>query len=222
MATRQSTIVALYGDGKPAALRELVTDLQDGIVDAVGEHFAPRPVHDVHLTIVGLEIDHDAIDVVGLCRHLVRELTADPLAVRFGGVTDGDPRTDGRGRRLHERALVVAGPKVVLIGWPVGRDDEPTGRLDDLRRAAGRFGARHRYHATPAARDPDAYSVLGDLRPGGDTRRLDDGLRAGRSALARSCCRVRVAAADVRLATYLDPRLPGGSTISTPIAEVTP
>lgn len=214
----RATLVALYGHGKPAALRGLITSLQDRVADAVGDRFVPRPVADVHLTIVGLE--RDGIDVVGLCRHLEHELTAAPLTVRFGGVAEGDERVDGHGRRLFERALTAGPDKVALIGWPIGHDGGPTDRLDRIRRAAGRFGARHRYYDTPQSRDPDAYSVIGDLLPGVDAARLEEGARRCRSELARSTCRVSLSAADVRVATYLDPRLPAASTTSTSITDI--
>ena len=50
---RYATIVLLYGDDKPAELGFLLGDLQAGIAHAVGAHFLPRPVHDIHATLPG-------------------------------------------------------------------------------------------------------------------------------------------------------------------------
>jgi hypothetical protein len=224
---RYATIVALYGEGKPAGLRSLLVDVQAGIADAVGVHFRPRPVHDIHSTIIGLEsggpVAHDrvaiaGIDVNGLCRHLEDSLARSPLTLRFGRF--GDHGVSSRGSSLYQRTVVVSGDKVVLIGWPVTDRGDPTWRLDALRRELGRFGARHGYFQTPWSRDPDAYLVIGDLLDGWNAERLDACVQKCRAELSRTSCEVRLTAADVGLAIYTDTRLPADSTTVVALSEV--
>lgn len=218
-----STIVLLYGGGKPTALRSLLGDLQARITDAVGTHFLPRPVHDIHATLIGLEYGGPVtdgvvpgIDVDGLCRHLDETLTRSPLTLRFGGFADRGHGVASRGSSLYERTLTVSGNKVVLIGWPVDVHGEPTWRLEDLRRELGRFGARHRYHPTP---DPDAYMVVGELLDGWDAACLDARIERARAELSQRPCEVQVNGANAGLATYTDTRLPAESTVFVPLAE---
>jgi hypothetical protein len=210
---RYATIVLLYGGDKPVELRSLLGDVQDGIADAVSAHFLPRPVHD-HATLIGLEsggpVVGDAvagIDVDGLSRHVDETLTGSPLTLRFGGFTD----------RIHsERTLTVSGDKVVLIGWPVDGGAEPTGRIEELRRELGRFGARHRYHPAP---DPDAYLVIGELLDGWDKARLDAYVERCRSELSQKPCEVQVTGANASLAIYTDTKLPAESTTLVALSE---
>ena len=222
-----ATIVALYGERKPAELRSLLVNLQAGFADAVGVHFRPRPVHDIHSTIIGLEsggpVAHDrvavaGIDVIGLCRHLEDSLTRFPLTLRFGGFAEHG--VSSRGTSLYERMVVVSGDKVVLIGWPVTDRGEPTWRIDLLRRELGRFGARHGYFQTPWSRDPDAYLVIGDLLDGWNAARLDACVERCRAELSRTSYEVRLTAADVGLAIYTDTRLPADSTTVLALSEV--
>jgi hypothetical protein len=220
---RFGTIVLLYGGDKPAELRALLGDLQVDLADAVGAHFLPRPVDDIHATLIGLESGGPVtgrvvprIDVDGLCRHLDESLTRSPLKLRFGGFADRDHSVSSRGSSLYERALTVSGSKVVLIGWPVDGRGEPTWRLEELRRELGRFGARHRYHPTP---DPDAYLVIGELLDGWDPARLDICIERGRWELSQAPCEVQVTGANAGLAIYTDTRLPAESTVFVPHSE---
>lgn len=213
---RYATIVLLYGEDKPAELRSLLSGLQTGIADAVGPHFLPRPVHDIHATLIGLEsggaVVGDAvpgIDVDGLCRYLDETLTGSPLTLRFGGFADRAHSVSSRGSSLYERMLTVSGDKIVLIGWPVDGHGEPTWRIEELRRELGRFGARHHYHPAP---DPDAYLVIGELLDGWDGARMDACVERCRSELARTPCEVEVTGANAPLAVYTDTRLPAEST----------
>ena len=220
---RYATIVLLYGADKPAELRSLLGDLQARIADAVGAHFLPRPVPDIHATLIGLESGGSiadgavpGIDIDGLCRHLDETLTRSPLRLRFGGFTDRVHSVSSRGQSLYERALTVSGDKVVLIGWPVDGHGEPTWRIEELRRGLGRFGARHRYHPTP---DPDAYLVIGELLDGWDPARLDACVARCRSTLSRAPCEVQVSGVNAGLAIYTDTRLPAESTMLVPLSE---
>jgi hypothetical protein len=221
---RYATIVLLYGQDKPAELRSLLGDLQATIADEVGAHFLPRPVHDIHATLIGLESGGpiaegavSGVDVSGLCRHLDDSLTECPLTLRFGGFADRVHSVSSRGSSLYERMLTVSGDKVVLIGWPVDGRGEPTWRIEELRRELGRFGARHRYHPTP---DPDAYLVIGELLDGWDAARLDACVERCRSKLAQTHCEVQVNGANASLAIYADPRLPAESTMLVGLSEV--
>ena len=216
---RYATIVLLYGEDKPAELRSLLGDLQAGIADAIGVSFRPRPVHDVHATLIGLESGGPVaagVDVDGLCRHLEESLAESPLMLRFGGLADRVHTVSSRGSSLYERTLTVSGDKVVLIGWAVDGQGEPTWRLEDLRRELGRFGAKHHYHPTP---DPDAYMVIGELLDGWDAVRLDACVERRRSELSETFCEVPVTGAAVRVAIYTDTTLPAESTTLLALSE---
>ena len=215
---RDATIIAYYGADRPPPLTELLQALQERLGEGVGAAFRPRPLADVHATVVGLE-GAGKVDLPGLCGYLRERLTRFPLCVQFGGFADRDHRLTSRGSRLYDRMLTVRGDKVVLIGWPVDEAGEPTGELDALRRALGAFGAHHRYFDTPDATDPDAYMVLGELSAPQDGA-LAQCLAAGRTFLAATPCRVSLTADDVRLATYADPRLPAASTTTWPLGSV--
>jgi hypothetical protein len=217
--SRLATIVSFYGTDKPPQLTALIQTLQSRFVGAAGAFFRPRPAADVHATVIGLE-NGGNVDLVGLCDFLTEALTRSPLTLQFGGFADRDHRITSAGSRLYDRALSVGADKVVLIGWPIDAGGEPMDRLDVLRRALRRFGARHRYHDTPEARDPDAYMVIGDLMPGAPDAAVTACVDDGRALLARAACRVALTEDDVRLARYVDTRLPAASTRSWSLPEL--
>jgi hypothetical protein len=206
----RSTVVAWYGD-KPSDLAELVRRLQQETGRCCG--FVPRPVPDVHATILGLETAVAPRDLDGLLHHLVDAFDGDPLDIRFGGFGATDRRLTSRGRTLDERTLGVWGEKLVLIGWPV--TPAPSPRLAEIRRGCEEFGFRHKYD-----RDPDAYLVLGELDdPAGvDTAGLVERLRG---AVLTTPVRVRLDVDALALVEYVDPRLPAATSRRWPIATLT-
>jgi len=201
------TVVAFYGP-KPEPLAAFIDAVQRAFGAVLGDAFRPRPMDDVHATILGLEDAPDRADEVAA--FLAAELRAAPVDLRFGGFTAGDTSFLSRGRPLHERSVGLDGTRAVVIGWPVERG-RPTARLGELRRDCARFGVIHKYHRGTTALDPDAYLVIGAV----------DGPRPGAAdAVRRAIDRptsVRLTAEDVSLVRYVDPALPRASSTWRPI-----
>jgi len=196
------TVVAFYGS-KPEPLGALIDTVQRAFGAVLGDAFRPRPVDDVHATILGLEDAPDRADDVAA--FLAAELRAAPVDLRFGGFPVGDTSFLSRGRPLHERSVGLDGGRAVLLGWPFERG-RPTARLGELRRDCARFGVIHKYHRGTTALDPDAYLVVGAVdgpRPGA--------AEAVRMAIERPTS-VRLGAADLSLVRYVDPALPRESS----------
>jgi len=195
------TVVAFYGP-KPEPLRTLIGAVQQAFEAVLGAAFRPRPVDDVHATVLGLEDAPDRADDVAA--FLAAELRAAPLDLQFGGFRAGDTAfLLSRGRSLHERSV---GPDGVVLGWPVERG-RPTARLGELRRDCARFGVIHKYHRGTAALDPDAYLVVGAV----DAHRTGVAEAVRAAALERPTS-VRLTASDLALVRYADPALPRESS----------
>ena len=207
MSVDRLTVVAFYGP-KPEPLAAFIDAVQRAFGAVLGDAFRPRPMDDVHATILGLEDAPDRADEVAA--FLAAELRAAPVDLRFGGFPAGDTPFLSRGRPLHERSVGLDGTRAVVIGWPVERG-RPTARLGELRRDCARFGVIHKYHRGTTALDPDAYLVIGAV----------DGPRPGAAdAVRRAIDRptsVRLTAEDVSLVRYVDPALPRASSTWRPI-----
>ena len=204
-------MVAWYG-AKAAALSTLVEGLQRSAREICGPGFTPRPAADVHATVLGLETPTGARrDLDGLLRHLGQELGRAPLDVQFGGFAADDQRMFSRGATMHDRSLVLQGNTVVLVGWPV--TPAPSPRLGEIRRRCEQYGFRHKYHRQAEDLDADVYLVLGEVPdpvPPGLVERLRD-------AAPAAPVRVRLAADDVSLVEYVDPRLPRATSTTLPM-----
>jgi len=201
------TVVAFYGP-KPDALGALIGSVQQAFAEALGAAFRPRPVDDVHATVIGLEDAPGCADDVAA--FLAAELRRAPLELRFGGFS-AEETFRSRGRPLRERSALLDGERAVVIGWPV-EHGRPTARLGELRRDCARFGVIHKYHRGTTALDPDAYLVLGDA----DVARegVAEAVRA--TALGRPTS-VRLTASDVSVVEYADPALPRASSTWRPL-----
>lgn len=202
------TVVAFYGP-KPDALGALIGSVQQAFAEALGAAFRPRPVDDVHATVIGLE------DVPG-CADDVAAFLADelrrPLDLQFGGFSAGET-VRSRGRPLRERSALLDGERAVVIGWPV-EHGRPTARLGELRRDCARFGVIHKYHRGTTALDTDAYLVVGAVEPDVPRSGVVEAVRA--TALERPTS-VRLTASDVSLVRYVDPALPRESSTWRPL-----
>ena len=108
------TVVAFYGP-KPDALGALIGSVQQAFAEALAA-FRPRPVDDVHATVIGLEDAPGCADDVAA--FLAAELRRAPLELRFGGFS-GEETFRSRGRPLRERSALLDGERAVVIGWPV-------------------------------------------------------------------------------------------------------
>jgi hypothetical protein len=203
-------VVAFHGP-KREPLAGLLSAVQEQVGRALGGAYRPRPVDDVHATIIGLDRPAGDRDLPGLRDDLVRAFTEEPLTLQFGGFRGDDRRLPSRGRTLSERTLVVQGGRVVLVGLPVGpgADRVPLPRLGEIRRRGEARGFRHKYHPPGGPLDPDAYLVLGEL-----TGSAPSGPAVGAAdiaALARPTF-VRLGREDLTLVEYVDPALPRGTS----------
>ena len=230
---RHATIIAFYGDDKSTDLKKFILEIQRAVQQFCGNAFMPRPLGDIHATLIGIESvapltprnEFDElrasrfgnVDVVGLCEFLRQEIDSTCVRIQFGGFQDCDYPVSSRGARLFDRGFTINGDKVVLIGWPVDESCLPTDLLDRLRRGASNFGARHRYYQSPDDRDPDAYMVIGELTE--DYPRAAEVVDMMRAAVARSACKLRISAQDIRVAAYESPRLPAGSTSTEALSD---
>jgi hypothetical protein len=165
----RTAVVAQYG-AKPLVLAELIRKLQASIQSVLGDALIPRPIDDVHSTIVGLDVRASETpnrNLPGLLRYLQREFRRAPFTVQYGGFGPADRRMLSRGKIMHERSLTVNGDKVVLIGWAIlstaDADYTTTTRLASVRRGCEQFGVQHKYHTAPHVDDPDSYLVLGEV-----------------------------------------------------------
>lgn len=213
-ATR-SSIVAYY-DAMPAALGEVIRRVQGRAAEFLGAGFTPRPMAEVHATVIGLESSGDRrFDVGPLAGHLVRELADNPLEIRFGGFATDSGQLTSRDAPLHDRTFLVRGGNVVLVGWPVlGGAASPV--LADIRRGCEPFGVVHRYHRQPGASDPDVYLVVGRAATG-ETEALE---AAVRRELGGAGVRVPMGPDDLGLVEYAETTLPLASTRLRPLRSV--
>jgi hypothetical protein len=232
---RFATVVAFYGDTKPAPLAEAISGVASLFTGVLGASFQARPLHDVHATIIGLEDAgpltpgserNDLLNrlppgaeqgTLDLADRLAATLDEVPLTVGFGVDNRTYPFTS-RGLPLYERAVTVSGDKVVLIGWPIdGASGQPVDRLDRIRRDVQRSGVTHRYHREPGSTDPDSYLVIGELTAAPDPRELSDAVARARAMLAADPVRVPLGSAQVSLVFYEDTRLPQATTTALPL-----
>lgn len=239
---RELTIASYYGK-KPHRLVSLIHALQSAISRELGREFAPRTVHDIHATLVGVgRIDHFTgpptvspmiwphsqhhVDLVGLFHYLCSAAKGNGFSIQFGGFEDRDYKLSSRGQRLYNRSFVSSNGDLVLIGWPVRTSDgnpEPSTTVDQIRRDCARFGVIHKYHESPTAVDPDLYLVLGRWT-GGKSQQAPN-LLAGletliRKFLSRNQTTVRLTTSHLQAVAYVDRTLPRESSLAAPLCTL--
>mgnify|MGYP007098743716 CR=1 FL=1 len=238
----QATIVALYGDKpaplrdffaacQTTAAAALgvrfrpypMAQIHGTLIGLEREQGAAGPVN---RNFLWLRQRQAALDFAGILR-LVRG--AAPFQVRIGGFAEDDAPFLSRGARPFARGFSVQGPNVVIMGWPVASGRPGTGHVSSadksadtlhypatlagVRRSAEQCGALHAYHGDPLQQDNDFYLRIGTLDgplDDGAARRTNDRLRrwlAGRPPLFRT-----ITLADLAVAVYRSPELPGEST----------
>ena len=240
----QATIVALYGD-KPEPLRSFLAACQAEAAAVVGPRFRPYTITQIHGTLIGLERQQSTggpvnrnflrlrqreigMDFVGVLR-LVR--AAVPFQVRIGGFAEADEPFLSRGARPYARGFSVHGCDVVVMGWPVAPDGPATlpakaspdrvhysTHLGDMRRSAERCGVLHAHHGDPSRHDNDFYFRIGTLDGPLDDRlvsRTHGRLRGWLASRPPLFC--TIALADLAVAFYRSPELPGESTLTFPL-----
>jgi hypothetical protein len=231
---RQGAVVAWYGR-EPTELRRLRDHVHGLLSDALGSAFVPRAVGTLHSTIIGLDglapfppgPVQDALaerttgaDLGGLLLELRSVVHSSPPVIQFGGFGDGEHPVTSRGQRLADRTLVVDGRKVVLVGWPVV-EGSATWQLDELRRRCARRGFAHRYPLDDTATDPDAHMVVGEIAGVADRARILDEVVRIRGSLASTPLLLAMAAEEISVVTYTDPRLPFSTTEAAPLVSLT-
>jgi hypothetical protein len=218
-----SSIVAYLG-AVPTTLATLVGRVQQAVAASVGQDFRPRPLAQVHATVIGLETpsrstrvgEHRRFDVEPLADHLVRTFARDPLDIQFGGFARADRRLTSRGEPLHDRTFLARDGNVVLVGWPVVAT-APVPVVADIRRGCEPFGVVHRYHVVAGSSDPDVYLVVGRTPAGIDTERLEADVRGW---LARAPVRAPMLVDDLSLVEYTDTSLPAATTRRRPLRDL--
>jgi hypothetical protein len=226
MESKQSSIVAFYGQ-KPSSLESIVKTVQKELDALLGPTFAPRPLAEIHATLIGLEEICDAtgcwnrwflsarnqrrrMDITGLLDDLGAG-SGLPIRVQLGGYRP-DPAAPivSRGQTPFHRSFSVQGDLAVLIGWPV---EHQRLRLDSLRKSCQLRNCLHKYHARETDIDDDLFLVLG---------RVDRSAHSVDVDAAQSTIRGLLSLADpvlfeldlpwLSMVRYSDPSLPRQST----------
>jgi hypothetical protein len=212
-----ATIVAHYGPKGPAFGTWLET-LQRTIATVAGADFHPRPLADIHFTVLGLEWpvrEVSVADVESLAADLADRLDVGGT-IRFGGFGPGAGTFRSRGKTLFERSFAIRDGLCVVIGWPIigrGLRAEAVEMLASLRTDMELHGFRHRYHVDGET-DPDAYMVIG-------TGALDASVEeAIRKFLQDHPIEVGFRTPDISLVRYTNTELPHGSSVAVPISGV--
>jgi hypothetical protein len=213
MMPEKTTIVMFYGIKDPS-LASLVCSLQELAAQALGKQFLPRPLDEVHATLIGLERSESA--TLDQTAEIVAYLDCEfrkSLLVQFGGFEDKDYVFSSRGERLYSRSLSVVGNDLVLIGWPVNPiDSQPDLELDRIRHECQAYGFRYKYYDSPGAVDPDCYMTIGDIGEAVNESDIERLLTQGRLLLSEKPSKLNTDTSSIKLAIYEDRRLPSSST----------
>ncbi|MBG6065208.1 hypothetical protein [Micromonospora ureilytica] len=230
---RHATLVAFYAESKPSGLGDYVGGVQRRLVELLGGLFQPRPMPDVHATIIGLESfgrvqppqeltelrasGSGRPDIAGLCAYLNTTLGQHPPQIQFGGFPNRDLGVTSRGQRLYTRTLTTNANQVILMGWPVDESGQPTEELERIRRDLQKFGVVHRYHKQAHDRDPDLYLVIGRVKQGDLSE--TGALEAIRLELSQATFTTPLLPDALRVATYDDTDLPLSTTRAWPLTD---
>jgi hypothetical protein len=219
-------VVAFYGP-KPPALAALVEDLQAVGRGRLGGAFRPRPLAEVHSTLLGLETPSGTgsgwpeLDPAPLAAELVAALDRERPRLQLGGFAPAAAPFLSRGYRPYERGLTLQGDSLVLLGWTTSAG---SGRVDplaipgELRRAGERFGVRHKYHGPGEPTDRDLHLVIGALDADLPARAAL--LAAGRDRLAAQRTVVDLTADALSLVEYESTALPVATSRCCGLREV--
>jgi len=235
----EATVVAFYGE-KDEGLASMILEIQNFASEEFGVNFTPKPIREVHATIIGLgeisiigrrKSEKDAaieVHPVELFRYICSFFRTAPTVVQFGGFQDCDYPIQSRGRRLYERSFVIHDNALVLIGWTLSEPIEgapPSDTIDRLRRNCQSFGFRHKYHDTPAVIDPDLYMVIGDIErhsPEFVRRCIPSFIARFREYLASSRpILVPLGVNQLDVILYRERSLPFPSSLAIPVCEMT-
>ncbi len=179
--TAQLTLVAHYGPKPPALAHYIDQVLAMVAASAVGSHFQPYALEQIHATVVGLERipaqpGEDENDFINLNEFVAtgRRRTMDlacalrlarmlpPLTIRFGGFGPEDRRIESFGHSPYVRSfqLHLSQGRATIIGWRHWNGDfGHAGELWALRRRFdAQCGVRPKY-----VEDSDFFMTLGAL-----------------------------------------------------------
>ena len=186
---KQVTLVMLYGP-KPAYLSAVIAECQKQIASLLGNHFQPYDLHQVHATLVNLDLipgskgsniylstyrgQSQRMDISGLL-NFIRTSGHFPFRVQIGGFQDRDYPFCSHRQRPYSRSLSIVGNEIVvarMIGWPIHEAEISASHLaqekhiypdtlEEVRRAAEGFNILHRYYFGLTDRDNDFYFRIG-------------------------------------------------------------
>jgi hypothetical protein len=211
---RRATVVAFHGP-KPPALTDLVERMQAFAADRLGTAFRPRPLADVHATVIGLENGPPRLDPAPLAGEIVEALDRERPRLQLGGFGPGFDGFRSRGLRPYERTVVLQGEPLVLMGWTTsagsGRAD-PVAVVGDLRHRCERFGVRHKHHVDGAPQDDDLWLVIGVVDATVGEQERSELASTARDRLAGWRTDVELTADDVALVEYESTELPAATS----------
>lgn len=209
-----ASVVAYYGEKDPGSeFAGLVTEVQERTARELGECFHARELHEVHATIIGLEIIRGRPSMSDLFEYLRERFKEgeDAVTIQFGGFAPAYRGMLSRGLTLYERSFTIMGRDVMLMGWPV-EEGQPSGALDVVRRECGRRGFEHKYHTDESSVDADCYVSVGWLDGDPGDARLTEASAQLRGHLSRTKIKVPLTPSDIGVAVYEDRNLPRAST----------
>jgi hypothetical protein len=219
----QLTLVSHFGE-KPPKFAAFIHELQQVLSSALGKHFRPYAVKQVHATIIGLE--GTAVGA-GVHSENLRQLRGEKRYFEFPAMLDFLRRELSefevqigaflanenygflsRGQSPFARSFSMQGKSVVVIGWPRDAHTFPL-KLDHLRRALEPFGALRKWAWRAGEVDNDFYFVLGEIADAVSDRERTETERRVRELLASMLpLTLRVSADTLAFAAYSDLRLP--------------
>jgi hypothetical protein len=173
----QLTLVSHYGP-KPPEFAVLVRELQQILLEALGERFSPYAIEQIHGTIIGLEgtpgergvlsdnfrqlrNEERCFDFAGMLQFFRREFSG--FDVQVGGFRANENYSFlSQQRSPFLRSFSVQSATAVAMGWPRDEATFPPS-LDRLRRSLERFGALRKWAWREGEVDNDFYFVLGQI-----------------------------------------------------------
>jgi hypothetical protein len=232
------SLVAFYGD-KTNEFASLIQELQEGIIEIVGDRFKPYRLEQVHATLLGLEGRKDPqgvinkwfLDYRGETRYIdfpnflnyLRYSGRLPIAVRIGGYNRAlNYNFFSRDRHPYQRSFNLQKNIAVLIAWPCRGKNYPMD-LDRLRLEGQNFNILHKYHNSIEEVDNDLYMRLGmfaEELTAEEIKRLEISMREFLEA--RSPLYLSIDANSVFFTYYQDEFLTLETTRVIPLLEASP
>jgi len=170
----QLTLVAYYGE-KPKGFVKLIENCQNLLAKHLAAHFIPYPIHQVHGTIIGLELEKGQhgwhavrslqptkpLDIGQLLDHLKNYFKEREIQLQLGGFSEKhELKFPSTVVMPYWESFSINGSIAVAKGWPVKADGEA---LNEWRRSFNPLNITHKYHRDKSAIDNDFFFVLGHV-----------------------------------------------------------